>query len=229
MPMLVDDFDELLTRARRRDGDAIGTLLTSQHNLVVCVISARLDRRIKARIDVDDVVQEVWLEAVSRFAEYAKDPRMSFRDWLQHVALDCVSRCHRRHIRTKKRSVCVEVHFGWQPKHEDVFNRLSSAGQSERSTQDEEGLLQRIGRLVKSLPASDQDLLRMRIIEEIPVRQVAMILQMTEAAVRLKQFRILRRLHRCLIDVNRRERGERNFETRARFHVASREEHSLPC
>src|SRR5262249_55589114 len=109
MPPLAEQHDALLSHARERDVQGIAALWKSQHDCVVRFISAHYDPRLCARIDVDDIVQEVWAEVAVRFPEYTKDATIPFEDWLQHVALDCLARCRRAHIGTKKRSVCAEA------------------------------------------------------------------------------------------------------------------------
>ena len=55
MPALFDELDSLLSRAGVCDSETIGSLLTSQASAVMCLVAGRLDRRLAARIDVEDI------------------------------------------------------------------------------------------------------------------------------------------------------------------------------
>ena len=73
MPTLVDEMDALLNRAREGDNDAVARLLAGQQEAVRCFVSARFDRRLAARLDVEDVIQEVWVVVVRRLPKNKKD------------------------------------------------------------------------------------------------------------------------------------------------------------
>jgi RNA polymerase sigma-70 factor (ECF subfamily) len=203
MPTLVDEMDALLSRAREGDNDAAGSLLTSQEEAVRCLVSARFDRRLAARLDVEDVIQDVWVVVVRRLPRYKKDPGMPFPDWVQHVTLDCLARCRRVHLRAKKRSVFAEGRRNLCRHGPDCKSFITSVefhGEGPGCNCDRHELCECVGKLVKSLPHSDQELLRMRVLQGVPVRDVAMSLRMTVATVRLRLFRTLRWLRQCLED-----------------------------
>src|SRR5262245_21609420 len=111
MHPVAQDPDALLNRAKELDNSAVGALFSSQQDTVTRLVAARYDRRLAARVDVEDIVQDVWAEAMCRFPAYINDLAVSFPDWLHGVALDCLAHCHRAHILTKKRSICAEVQF----------------------------------------------------------------------------------------------------------------------
>ena len=55
--------DELLAHARGGDPDAVNRLLERHRNSVKRMVQLRLDQRIQQRVDVSDVVQDVFMEA----------------------------------------------------------------------------------------------------------------------------------------------------------------------
>src|SRR5205807_3067490 len=59
-------------------------------------------------------------------------------------------------------------------------------------------LCDQVGRLMKLLPDCDRELLRLRFIEQVPTKQVAAALGITEPAVRMRQLRALRQLRELL-------------------------------
>jgi RNA polymerase sigma-70 factor (ECF subfamily) len=199
MPPLAQQFDALLSRARERDAEALGALLASHEDCVVRLVSARYDPRLSARIDVDDIVQEVWAEAVARFPDYAKDAAIPFPDWLQHVALDCVAHCRRAHIGTKKRSVCAEApQFAAQARRRPRNAADSGEPPLEHCANCE--LYEKMEALMSRLADADRALLRLRIVERRPSREVGAKLGMTQSGVWARQLRLLRWLRERLAD-----------------------------
>jgi len=194
MPTLAHNFEALLNRASELDNDAVGTLLTSQQDSLRRLLSARFDRRMAGRLDVEDIMQDVWVVAIVRFPEYVKDPGIPFPEWMRHVALDCLSRCHRTHIRTRKRSVRAEVRqngMNGGPTYGALLNRALSAEKLPCTNCDSYELCERVAEFMKGLSQSDQTLLYMRIIKNDPAKAVATALHLTEAAVRVRQLRAL--------------------------------------
>ena len=64
-----------------------------------------MDRRLAARIDPSDVVQETLAAADQRLDEYVRDRPLPFYLWLRRLAWDRLADLHRYHLRTRKRSV----------------------------------------------------------------------------------------------------------------------------
>src|SRR5690242_957998 len=93
-----DDPSELLRRARQGDAVALGELLARHRDRLRRMVGLRLDRRLQGRIDPSDVVQESYLEAAERFAEYARDPDMPFFLWLRFLTAQRLLILHRRHL-----------------------------------------------------------------------------------------------------------------------------------
>jgi RNA polymerase sigma-70 factor (ECF subfamily) len=64
-----------------------------------------LDRRLAARIDPSDVVQEALADADRELAEYLGSRSMPFYAWLRRFAWDRLVEVHRRHVSAGRRSV----------------------------------------------------------------------------------------------------------------------------
>ncbi len=84
-----------------RSSPGIGTLCAA--------VALRLDRRLLGRIDVSDVVQETYLEAFRRRADYLRQPGVPFAVWLRWLARERVLQAHRQHLFADKRAVGREV------------------------------------------------------------------------------------------------------------------------
>src|SRR5258708_2650976 len=105
------DTDHLLEQAETGDEHAIGALLARHRSRLRAMVRVRLDRRVAARVDPSDVVQESLLAAYRRLPEYLRDRPIPFYPWLRQLAWERLVRLHQRHLKAKRRSVDREVAF----------------------------------------------------------------------------------------------------------------------
>src|SRR5436190_15778249 len=105
MAMTVDAGkpDDLLDRARAGDPQALADLFDRYRVRLRHMIRLRLDRRLAGRLDASDVLQEAYLEADRRFAEYLRDPAIPVFLWLRLVAGQKLTDLHRQHLGAKMR------------------------------------------------------------------------------------------------------------------------------
>jgi RNA polymerase sigma-70 factor, ECF subfamily len=72
------DTEVLLQRAGQGDPSAREALLARYRSRLRQMVAFRLDRRLAARIDPSDVVQEALLEAAARLSEYLRGRPIPF-------------------------------------------------------------------------------------------------------------------------------------------------------
>jgi len=99
------DTDHLVRMAAAGDQPARTALLVRHRVRLRRMVSARLDRRLKARIDPSDVVQETLVEATRRLPQYLNNRPMPYYAWLQLLAMQKLADLHRRHVQAARRSV----------------------------------------------------------------------------------------------------------------------------
>ncbi len=109
MPDNPSETEKLLHRARDGDRQALGELLCRYRDRLLLMVRLRLDRRLQGRIDSSDVIQDAYLEAAERFAEYVRDPAMPFFLWLRFLTAQKLLVLHRRHLGAKARDAGREV------------------------------------------------------------------------------------------------------------------------
>lgn len=174
-------FEELFARHERR-----------LHRFV----EMRLDRRLRARVDPSDVVQETQLQAFSKMDDYLARRPMPFRLWLQKTAYERLHKARRRHIRAARRSVQRELPL---PDHSSRLlgeQLLNEAGPSQRLSQQESVRL--VGESIAELAEIDREILMMRSFEGLSFDEIAVILEIEPAAARKRFGRALLRLRKAL-------------------------------
>src|SRR5262245_17531906 len=99
----------VLERAVAGDKASWGDLLAQHRGRLRRMVALRLDRRLQGRIDPSDVIQESYLEASLRLAEYLASPSMPFFLWLRFLTGQKMVELHRHHLGVQMRDVAREI------------------------------------------------------------------------------------------------------------------------
>ncbi len=105
-----DEAELLLQRLRAGDDQAFGPLFEAHRDRLRRMIQFRLDPRLLGRVDPEDVVQEVFLDARQRLYAFREDAQ-SLSFWLRLIAQQTLIDLHRRHLGAGKRSAARERVF----------------------------------------------------------------------------------------------------------------------
>jgi RNA polymerase sigma-70 factor (ECF subfamily) len=191
---------DLLDRARRGDRAAVEELFGKHRSRLRRAIALRLDRRVAARADASDVLQETYLEAARRLPAYLEKPELPFYLWLHWLAREKVISLHRRHLGAGKRALGCEV----APLPQDSSVRFLSALMERGPTPSQQlaaaELVKHLGRALERLDRDDRDLILWRHFEQLTARDTALLLQISEAAASKRYVRALERLRRLLVE-----------------------------
>jgi RNA polymerase sigma-70 factor (ECF subfamily) len=193
-------LDELIERAGHGDAAARSELLARHAGRLRQMVALRLDRRLSARVDPSDVVQETLLEADRRLADYARERPLPFYPWLRQLACDRLADLHRRHVQADKRSVRREE--GGGPGLPDE-SQWALAGHLTRPTSPSlrarrEEAQARVRAALARLSEADQEVLVLRHLEQLSVKEVAAVLGVREGTVSVRLLRALQRLRDLL-------------------------------
>src|SRR5262249_23485704 len=99
------ETDELIDQAARGDGAARHDLLARHRDRLKRMVAVHLDRRLAARVDPSDIVQEALLDAHRELSDYLRRRPLPLYPWLRQLAWERLLKWHRAHIRAQKRSV----------------------------------------------------------------------------------------------------------------------------
>src|SRR5690242_16284851 len=102
------DTERLLQRAGQGDPAARQELLCRHRDRLRRMVALRLDRRLAARVDPSDIVQEALVQAHQNLADYLRDRPLPFYAWLRQFAWERVAKQYERHVRAQRRSVARE-------------------------------------------------------------------------------------------------------------------------
>jgi RNA polymerase sigma-70 factor, ECF subfamily len=100
--------DALLGSIRRGDSRALDALLAKAGGRVMALIALRMSSRLKARLDPEDVLQEVYMEAVRSLGSFQDRGPGSFYAWFATLALRTLNDLE-DHVRAERRDPAKEI------------------------------------------------------------------------------------------------------------------------
>ncbi len=197
------DTQELLNKAREGERAAVDQLLAQHRESLRHMIALRLDPALAARLDASDVVQEVLLEANCRLTDYLRDPAMPFHLWLRHIAKDHIIDAHRRHRKAQRRSLDREqplVPFGLADRSSaEIIAQFLDQELTPASAAIQQEMQRKVAAAISTLDEHDQEIILMKVYEQLSNQEVAGVLGLTEAATSMRFMRAVRRLRAILM------------------------------
>ena len=161
------------------------------------MIALRLDDRLTARVDASDVVQEALADAARKLADYARDRPLPFYPWLHRLAAERLAEVHRRHRRSKARSVAREEAnaFAWPDSSARLMvDRLAANDPTPTHALIREEQSLHVHAALHGLAPIDREILMMHYLEELNFPEIAAILDIGEGAAKMRHLRALRRI-----------------------------------
>jgi RNA polymerase sigma-70 factor, ECF subfamily len=193
--------EQLLAEARGGRRESLGALLERYRSYLYQLARAEIGRRLQARANSSDLVQETFLQASRHFGQFGGGTEREWRGWLRSILRRRLLRLVRRQVLASKRSVRCEV-----PLDADgstvaaLASPDSSPSAAARRRERDDDLTRRLARL----PAAHREVLVLRHLEGLPFPEVARRMGRSPGAVRVLWLRALERLRR-----RRRDEGEK--------------------
>ena len=193
----------LLRRAAQGDQAAWGALLVRSRGRLRRMVALRLDRRLQGRVDPSDIIQEAYIDASARLAEYARQPDMPFFLWLRFLTGQRLLRVHRQHLGAEMRDAAREVSLyrGALPAATSAALAAQLLG---RDTRPSEVAIRaerkiRLQEALNSMDPLDREVLALRHFEQLSNAEAARVLGLQEPAAAKRYVRALKRL-RLILD-----------------------------
>jgi RNA polymerase sigma-70 factor, ECF subfamily len=197
-----EDDLRLFERARGGDAAAAGEALVRYRARLRRMVEARLDRRVRGRVDPSDVLQDGFVDAIARFPAYLAGPTMPLFLWLRLVIGERLAKIHRSHLGAHVRDAAREVSLyrGPMPAASSAALAAHLLGKETSPTQAAvraERLL-RLQEALNALDPLDREILSLRHFEELTHAEAARVLEIQEAAAAKRYIRALKRLKEVL-------------------------------
>ena len=191
----------LVARARQGDREALSQLLRYYEQRLLSAVRAELGERLRERLESQDVLQQVYLDALGCIDQFVDRGADSFFAWLHRIALNRICDIDRCYFQTAKRG---GERRGADLHQEDAMSRLFSsltASRASPSTAADSTSRQRLLRqALDSLREDQRQAIELRYLQQLNVTQTAAKMGRSEGAVRSLCVRGLVRLRELLGD-----------------------------
>ena len=188
----------LLMKISSGDRDAFDDLFARHRNDLRRAVQLRLDRRLRARVDPSDLIQEAQMEAFKRLDDFLERRPMPFVLWLRKTAQERIYNHRRAHLQTARRSVRRELPLSNQSSMMIAAPLLAASSSPSRrlANRDRQRL---VSEAIAELAELDREILLMRNVEGLSQVEIAQVLDLSHDAVRKRYGRALVKLHRLLV------------------------------
>jgi RNA polymerase sigma-70 factor (ECF subfamily) len=167
------------------------------------MVSFRLDPRLCARVDESDVVQEALAEAVQKLPQYFDERPVPFYPWLRQIAWRQIMRLHEEHLYRQKRSVFKEQHRV-APVSDlsciELARQLAAKSLGPSTIMRKNERIARVRQAMETLQPNHREVLMLRYVELLTISEIAAVLNISEAAVKMRRVRALEQLRISLGD-----------------------------
>jgi RNA polymerase sigma-70 factor (ECF subfamily) len=100
--------EDLLRRVRAGDQESFGALLERYGNYLTLLARLQFGRRLQGKIDPSDVVQETFLQAHRKFAQFQGSTEAELVGWLRRVLASRMAKLMRHYLGTQGRDMHLE-------------------------------------------------------------------------------------------------------------------------
>ena len=183
IPEPSDLDDELLAEAGTGDRSAIGRLLERHRGRLRNSLARRIDRRLSARLDASDLVQETFAVAGRRLPEFFEERRIGFFEWLRGLAMDRLISSRRFHLGASKRTAVKELPQAHRER-DPVAGRAFYTGASPSGLAIHNEDSARIRSILDRMQESDREILDLRYVEGLTFAQLSARLGITQSCCR---------------------------------------------
>ncbi len=196
--MGTDATQELVDRLRRRDAGALGPYLELRRAHLLAYITRKLGTALRAKIEPEDIFQEVSASAVTALPGYDMGDRDPF-GWLCQLADRRIVDSHRRFFEAEKRAAAREVAGnaggGGADGKAELINLLVASMTTPSMVFSRNARAMRMLSAIEQHPDDQKEALRLRYVQGLPSKEIAERVGRTDGATRVMLSRALDKLH----------------------------------
>ena len=192
--------NEQVAKALGGDVDALQRLIVHYHAILRGVVATAIGGALRHRIDPDDVLQQAYISAFTSFADMRFGSAGHFYKWLETIALNHLKDVQRS-LRRQKRDVGREVSCRVLPNASapDLMQRLAAGDTTPSRHLAREEATAAVMTCLARLGHDQREVVRLRIIQDVPVAEIAQRLGKSEVAVYALCRRGLKSLHELMV------------------------------
>ncbi|MEO1527453.1 MAG: sigma-70 family RNA polymerase sigma factor [Planctomycetota bacterium] len=193
------DSSESVLHARE-----LSALLSQHRDRLKRMVELRMDRRLQGRVDPSDVIQEAFVEASMRYAEYNRKREVTPSIWLRFLTGQKIVQAHRQHLGVQARDAGreISIYRGGVPEATThalaahLVGRHSSPTQAAAKAE----LKLRLEQALNQMEEIDREILALKHFEQLTTRELSALLNISQEAAYKRYVRALKRLKAVMQD-----------------------------
>lgn len=187
---------ELLVAARAGDENAVGSLLEHYRNYLRVLARVEIGRRLQAKLDASDLVQETFTEAHRNFSHFRGQQEPQFLAWLRQILAAKAANLVRHYLGTQGRDVRLEqeLDVGLDHTSRVLGQQLAASitSPSQEAAQREQAVL--LANALGRLSDDYREVILLRNLEGLTFPEVARRMERSQDSVEKLWLRALARL-----------------------------------
>ena len=203
------EAEALMARAAAGDGAAGGELLTAHEAKLVRIVAFRMDARLRGRIDAADVMQEAFITATARRAEFFRQSEQPLFLWLRWIVGNTLLELHRHHLGVQMRDARREAssdRAGSDGAGDDntraaLVAQLTAGVTGPATAAGRADVKARLNEALSRMDATDREVVALRHYEQLTSAETAQVLGIQERAAAKRYLRALERLRELLAEM----------------------------
>ncbi|MDB5334698.1 MAG: sigH 1 [Planctomycetaceae bacterium] len=200
------DLHECLTRARQGDIAARDRLFAACRSYVGLIARATLERRLQAKVDASDLVQQTLMDAHRDFSQFAGSTEQEWLAWLRKILAHNTGDAY-RHFAADKRQIrrefSLQSHANGGSQTDSQGPGFDPASPGDTPSQIILGQEQElaVAEAISQLPDDYREVVFLRNVQRLPFDEVAVRMERSRPAVQMLWMRALHRLREILGEV----------------------------
>ena len=191
----------LIERAQRRDEAALAELLQSHTERLLASVRSELGERLRQRLESQDVMQQVYLDALNNIDHFVDRGHDSFFAWLRRIAVNRICDVDRRAFQTIKRGGEVrEADLNRTESMAPLMDALAGSGTTPSMVVGRSDRVRLLRDALNRLSDDHREVISLRYLRQFNVAETATKMDRSERAVRSLCVRALIQLRKSLGD-----------------------------
>jgi RNA polymerase sigma-70 factor (ECF subfamily) len=196
-----EKLEDLIARARQRDEAALTELLQAHAERLLESVRTELGDRLRRRLESQDIMQQVYLDALNSIDQFVDRGHDSFFAWLRRIALNRICDVDRKAFQTVKRGGELRVaDLGRDASLAPLLEALAASGTSPSMAADRTDRQRLLRGALEQLSEDQREVIQLRYLRQLSVAETAAKMDRSERAVRSLCVRALIRLRELLGD-----------------------------
>ena len=184
---------DLVQSARSGDAEAFNALVSRYWSRLESIVYLKLGAKLRSKVTVDDVLQEIYLSAFQSLHQFRWDPKASFFQWLSGIAENLILNLA-RHYGAQKRGGGREVSLDRDLRGSRGDADLPARTASPSKILGREERFRRLENALAGLKPEYRQVIVLARLEGLPMKEIAQKMDRSPEAVGMLLLRALRQL-----------------------------------